>query len=204
MGGRGASSGGGGGGGSGGSTTTLSPELQKVLGKQGKPKGIDQLLQETNPNYQNDRSYRVNCQRCVYAAELAQRGYDVEALPKVNSATDPFNNGMWMHGFEGQTWESNLGSRAKAVELSINDRMGNWGDGSRAIVYVAWKDGGAHVFNVNREKGNTIAFDAQTGKRVDLGRYLSDAKPTKTMLSRVDNLTKPNNILTNAIKKRGT
>ena len=199
MGGRGASSSGGGG------NTTLSPTLRAVFGKQGKPQSIDSVLQNTNPNFSTGGTpYRTNCQRCVYAAELGQRGFDVEALPKADRNTDPFNNGNWRNGFVGQTWEGNLGNRTAAVESNIERKMSDWGEGSRAIVYVQWKIGSAHVFNVNNEKGKTVAYDAQSGRRVSLSNYMSQTKPTATMISRVDNLSTPTDLLQYAVKKRGS
>lgn len=35
----------------------------------------------TNPNYEKDEAYRVNCQCCVVTHELRMRGWDVEAIP---------------------------------------------------------------------------------------------------------------------------
>ena len=188
MGGRGASSGGIGG---------------SVLGKRGKTKTPSEALTNTNPNYNKGAEYRVNCQRCVYAYELQRRGYDVEAKPRVMQGNDPMNNGVWKTGFENQTWERNLGTRNTQVESNIVSKMQGWGDGSRGIVYVAWKAGRAHVFNVENKGGKVSIFDGQTGKSHNLSDYLSLAKPSSTMISRVDNL-KPNiNVLRDAVKKKG-
>lgn len=35
----------------------------------------------TNPNYEKNEAYRVNCQCCVVTHELRMRGWDVEAIP---------------------------------------------------------------------------------------------------------------------------
>lgn len=174
-----------------------------VLGKQRKEKTPAEALANTNPNYGKGKEWGVNCQRCVYAYELQRQGYDVEAKPRVMSGNDPMMNGNWMRGFENQTWERNLGTRSTTVEKNIVSNMQGWGDGSRAIVYVAWKGGSAHVFNVENVGGKVSIFDGQTGKSHTLSEYLSLAKPSYTMISRVDNLKPNESVLQYAVKKKG-
>jgi len=193
FGGRGASSASSGGGG------------DPVLGKQGKSRTSEEALTNANPNYSQGREYRVNCQRCVYAYELQRRGYDVEAQAATMDGHDPmFQNGRWTIGFEGQRWDQNLGTRNTMVEKNIVGKMQGWGDGSRAIVYVAWKRGQAHVFNVENKGGKVSIFEAQSGKKYSLSEYLSLAKPSETMISRVDNLKPNNGVLQYAVKKKGS
>ena len=48
-------------------------------------------LAQVNPNYDpNDRAWSHNCQRCVIAYELIERGYDVTARPY--NAKDKFGD----------------------------------------------------------------------------------------------------------------
>lgn len=176
-----------------------------AFGRQGKPKTAEEALANTNPNYSQGKEYRVNCQRCVYAYEMQRRGYDVEALAATMDGNDPmFKGGNWRHGFEGQTWEGSLGTRNTTVEKNIVGKMQGWGDGSRAVVYVAWKSGSsAHVFNIENNGGNVSIFEAQSGRKLSLSTYLSQAKPSMTSISRVDHL-KPNmGVMQHAVKKRG-
>lgn len=175
-----------------------------AFGRQGKPKEIDEALATTNPNYSQGKEYRVNCQRCVYAYEMQRQGYDVEALAATMDGNDPmFKNQNWRRGFEGQTWSDNLGTRNTMVEKNIVSKMQDWGEGSRAIVYVQWKGGSAHVFNIENKGGKVSIFEAQSGKKHSLSDYLSISKPSMTEISRVDNL-KPNlSVMQYAVKKRG-
>lgn len=110
-----------------------------------------------------------------------------------------------MKMYEGQRWERNLGSRTATVAQAIKDKMTNWGEGSRAVVYVAWKGGAAHVFNVEQTSEGTIGIDAQTGKagHTLLDRYISSAKPSSVMISRVDGL-KEKDDMSYALKRKGT
>jgi hypothetical protein len=174
-----------------------------AFGKQGKAKTPNEALANTNPNFNKGREYQINCQRCVYAYELQRQGYDVEAKPRVMNGKDPMDNGTWKNGFENQTWEGSLGTRNTSVEKNIVSKMQGWGDGSRGIVYVAWKGGNAHVFNIENKGGKVSIFDGQVGKSYSLSDYLSLAKPSSTMLSRVDNLKPNNNVLQYAVKKKG-
>lgn len=174
-----------------------------VLGKPGKPKTIDEALAASNPNYKQGRAYQVNCQRCVYAYELQRRGYDVEAMAAIKDNDPMGQNNAWMNGFQGQRWEGRLGTTEAAVEKSIINKMRGWGDGSRAVGYVAWKGGDAHVFNIESKNGRVYIFDGQTGKQHRLSDYINYAIPTHTMISRVDNLTPNNNVLQYAVKQKG-
>lgn len=181
-----------------------------LLGRQGKPKSADEALANVNKEHydqETDRNgqYHVNCQRCIFAYEMQRRGYDVEALPAPNSRTDPMftYSASWERGFIGQKWERNLGKRNPEVEQNIISKMQDWGDGSRAIAYVAWKNGGAHVFNIENQGGKVSIFDAQDGKRYKLSDYLSRTKPSQTELSRVDNLQPNTSVIKHAVKVKG-
>lgn len=90
---------------------------------------------------------------------------------------------------EGQTVQD-VGSRSrKKVVRNIDEFTTKWGDGSRGIVKVQWNHGNSgHVFNFERINGKTRYFDAQVGKEININDYLAVAKPTKTEISRTDNL----------------
>lgn len=74
------------------------------------------------------------------------------------------------------------------TKTAVNKQMKEWGEGSRATLTVAWKNGGAHIINVINQGGKAVAIDAQTHQIKDLGEMLSRAKKNRTALTRVDNL----------------
>lgn len=199
MGGRGATSG----------SSGLSATLKRTLGpirrkKEDQLDGIIRSGQAVNPNYKQDGDkYTKNCQRVVYAYEMSRRGYNVEALAYQGTNDIMFQNGRWMHMFEGQQWEYDLGRRSSQVERNIEQTMADWGVGSRAIVRVVWKGGKkAHVFNVEQMEFGLMATDAQSGKvNFDISDYLNRAMPTKTIISRVDGL-KPKDDMQYAMKRK--
>ena len=190
---------------SGGKGNGSGGSVNSVLGKKGRAKTPAEALANTNPNYKKGREYRENCQRCIFAMEAQMRGYDVEALPATLKRNEPLfqYSTSWERGFIGQKWEKNLGNRSDAVEQNIVSKMQQWGNGSRAVAYVEWKGGNAHVFNIVNKGGKVSIFDGQDGKQYKLSDYLKNAKPSKTEISRVDNLQFNENVIKYAVKQRG-
>lgn len=192
----------------GGQNSKMSKELRNALGgKRKQGNWSDEVVRagtSVNPNYGKDgQKYTHNCQRCVIGYEQQRRGYDVEALPRQDKNDVMFENGRWMKMYEGQRWERNLGTRSSQVRKTIENKMAEWGVGARAIVYVAWKAGKAHVFNVEQTELGLMAVDAQTSTvNFNISAYLDRSKPSQTMISRVDGLKEKDDIKL-AVKKKG-
>lgn len=152
-----------------------------VLGGQGTPMSITDALKGANPNYASGTQYGVNCQRCVQTYELRRRGYDVEALPK------PKKNNTIIWGNEcfvdssGNTPSFTFNQSEKA----IRNTLANAPDGSRYIIYAAWKNRSAHVFIAEKENGIIRYIDPQPNKN-DVEYYFSLAKENKFGILRVD------------------
>lgn len=153
-----------------------------VLGGQGTPMNITDALKGTNPNYASGTQYGVNCQRCVQAYELRRRGYDVEALPKPKSNnTIAWGNECFVDT-EGNTPEFQL----HLSEGAVRDILTGAPDGSRHIVYAAWKrKRSAHVFIAEKENGAVRFIDPQTNKD-NVEYYFSLAKRDKFGILRLD------------------
>ncbi len=190
-----------------------------ALGPKGRPATPLDAASRVNPNYAKGRQWKQNCQRCVVAYELQRQGYDVEARERVfkNDPVFSVRNGsvfvrfgkrdamdLGVPAFKGQKWEK-PGPRerrsAKTVMADIDAKMSGWGDGSRAIVAVAWKRGGAHVFIAERINGATRYIDPQSG-RMDASTHFNSAMPSSVHISRVDNLRPVNSIIGEYVKKR--
>ena len=164
--------------------------------------GIDEAMHNTNPDYNKGLEYQLNCQRCVYAYEMNRRGEDCVAKPRILNGTDDYMS-EWPKTMVGQTWNC-VGSKSKnKVVTNIESTMKSYGDGSRAIVFVTWKKGTTgHVFNVENVKGKIRYVDGQSGRERDIVKTIAKAKPTRTFISRVDNLTPNQVLLDKAIKRR--
>lgn len=153
-----------------------------VLGGQGTPLSIADALKGANPKFARGTQYAVNCQRCVQTYELRRRGYDVEALPK------PKKNNTIVWGNEcfvdssGNTPSFTFNQREK----DIRSMLANAPDGSRHIIYTAWKNSrSAHVFIAEKENGIIRFVDPQTNKD-NVEDYFSRGKEGKFGILRVD------------------
>lgn len=155
------------------------------------PISSEEAIKNTNPHYKDSWEYRSNCQRCVWAYELQRRGYNVEAKPTFKGDSLP-RRGNWQKLGGLQYDDKNgmfINGRTYKNEISsINEQMKNWGDGSRAIVRVIWKNSNSgHVFNIENKGGKIFAYDAQPGKKIDLSDYMSQSRRGYTALFRTDN-----------------
>lgn len=169
-----------------------------ALGARGKAKTVDQALKDTNPNYSKGREWQVNCQRCVYAYEMGRRGYDVEAQPRIMTGTDDVAD-HWRSIMENQTWKK---MPSHNTVSNILKTMYGYGDGARAVVYVVWKGArSAHVFMAEQQGIGTVFMDPQTGRYVDIDRYMGAAIKGKTEISRIDHL-KPTDYINGCAKRR--
>lgn len=202
FGGRGAGSGGGlptsfpsgGGGGSAPSGMDAQPGMEataaEALGTRGRAMGITAAVQGANPLYDLGPEYQYNCQRCVIATEARMRGYDVEALPTYDNDMMPVQ-GRYLNNFVGANPVDIGGSTGRRIQANVESEMASYGDGSRAILRVGWRGGGAgHVINVVRRNGRTQYYDGQDGTRVDATALFNAISPrARTIVTRVDNLS---------------
>lgn len=182
--------------------TGVAGTLKEALGQKGKPLSMEQAYARANPYYSKTWDhYSSNCQRCVVAYELRRRGYGVTAQPTYKgdqkpkvafTSKDGRINGRWMGAFQGAK-AINVGTKQRnnaegKVVSNINKKMRGFGNGSRGVVAVYWKNGGGHVFNVENKNGKIKAVEAQTGKAVSLKNYIKKARPGSVNLIRTDNL----------------
>ena len=178
--------------------------LKSALGEKGAAKTMGDSMLSTNPYYNGDyREYSENCQRVVVAYEARRRGYDVTAQPTYKGDTlnqvayddgkSGIARGRWMGAFQGAK-PINVSSRKQGeagereVMNNISKNMANFGEGSRGVVQIFYKDGGGHVFNVERKNGKTQWIEAQTGKVKDIDNVMKYVKTSKVALVRTDNL----------------
>lgn len=152
---------------------------------------IAEDLRATNPGYASGNvEWTHNCQRCVPTYEMRRRGFDVTAIPRVldangrPSTSDPVWLG-WRDIFDNATWESTSGTGQRRIERLMEE----WGDGSRAQIYVKWKgrNTGAHVFVAERIDGETRYVDPQSGSQ-DASGYFGMVRTGSTRICRLDTL----------------
>lgn len=173
--------------------------LKEALGDKGRPYGMIAAYKDANPLYDKTMTYKAytaNCQRCVVAYELRRRGYDVTALPTYDGDTLPtallrgnVKWGRWQGAFRNAKPESVSGKASEDVVNNIKSKMKGYGNGSRAVVSVTYKNrSSGHVFNVEQRKGKTIFVDAQSGERLWAKNFMDIVDRSTVTLTRTDNL----------------
>ena len=150
-------------------------------------------LAAVNPRYHEAKKWRENCQRCVVAEELRNRGYDVTAKPFMK-------DGIGMDGFA--CWDIDrrnllkdngfvLVGRKSEFKQKVKDAFSRWGDGARAIIRVKWlraHGGNGHLFSCHCENGKVVYTDPQKGEMRDIDATLAICTPSpgQMWIMRVD------------------
>lgn len=172
--------------------------MSEALGKQGRALSINEAVRGANPYYDGSyREFSENCQRAVIAYEARRRGYKVTAQPTYEGDKLPTMahmnkdgtwNSHWMGAFRGAKTEKVGASTAKKAQQNTEAKMKEYGNGSRAIMRVQWKDGGGHVLNVENKNGKILYVDAQVGGKYTAKELFGQIKTGTTQLVRTDNL----------------
>lgn len=157
------------------------------LPKQWKYKGetsIAEDLKFTNPKFEDNLIYQMNCQKCVPTYEMRRRGYDVEALPTMSNA-DIIKN-RWYKVFEN----AEIIKADTDTRNSIINALCSYGEGSRVQIYVKSKDHtSAHTFVGENFQGKIYFIDPQSCGNADylFNDDLIDLQ--ETLFFRIDNLS---------------
>jgi len=174
-----------------GEASDVRSELADVTARQHRE--IQDAVDRTNPNFEQDVRYRVNCVHAVNAYELRRRGFDREATPLPadmvqdggRSAEEALNR--WS-GPDGEPRQFDVVSQQDLVS-TVED----WDVGSRGWVALSWRTGGGHILAVERTPDGVEFVEPQnaTTMREDAGfmdDYLRQAKDSVRVV-RVDDMT---------------
>ena len=156
--------------------------------------GYKETAEATNPNYSYGKDYRVNCSCCVVANEMRARGYDVTADIARGNMKYFWNDieanvgkGSWTDCFNGINSVAIKATKKSQQIPKIVELMKEYGNNSRAVVFVQWSKGGGHYFTVQNVNGE-IKFTNPQNAKADAESFFEDSKPSKTRIFRVDNL----------------
>ena len=130
-----------------------------------------------NPKYLKGGVYKNNCISCALAYDMRRRGYDVESSPiDTTSATNgslPVQLGFYK-GEKLETFE--VPSDDEAAMKQFSDRILKYGDGSRGLLRIRWKNGDGHAAIWEVSGDAVVIRDPQNNTIVDLSDYLRRAK----------------------------
>lgn len=130
-----------------------------------------------NPKYLKGGVYKNNCISCALAYDMRRRGYDVEAMPiDTTSATNgslPVQLGFYK-GEKLETFE--VPSDDEAAMKQFSDCILKYGDGSRGLLRIRWKNGDGHAAIWEVSGDAVVIRDPQNNTIVNLSDYLRRAK----------------------------
>lgn len=170
--------------------------LRQAMGTRGRAMSMEKAASGANPYYDGTyREFSENCQRAVVAYEARRRGYNVTAQPTYKGDTLPQSNvagkgqDRWQGAFQGAKAEKVGAKNAIKVQQNVENKMKEYGDGSRAVLTVQWKKGNSgHALNVERKNGKTHYVDAQIGRKYNPKELFGVVKPNSVKIVRTDNL----------------
>ncbi|MFE1190152.1 toxin glutamine deamidase domain-containing protein [[Kitasatospora] papulosa] len=123
---------------------------------------INGTLERINTKWKpGDPAYSHNCTSVVQAYELSRRGQSVKAGPLEPGKTGgrPLSVIEETWGASFTTAHSSLPSDSDGGRAEVEEAFKE--PGSRGVVFVAWRSGGAHVFNVENVDGTVRFVDGQ-------------------------------------------
>jgi len=142
--------------------------------KRGKPMDfIKANERRTNPNYDKDEGYQVNCQSCVVGYEARRRGYNVETLPNTDgSMLDRLSSNTrmaWIDPTTGKYPEYIYSADANTPKKFQKYLESVIESDKRYTLQFRWKgrrrDG--HIIHVDRlDDGALRLYDPQVGDQI--------------------------------------
>lgn len=162
--------------------TTLAENPQKS-------ESFDEMIGVVNPTFDYLMGDNRNCQTCVLAAELRNRGIDVVATPNVtgdrgfDAREDSDESFMWLlpesvkeefdNHMRGTAWTW-FKDPAKVTDVK-KDILAEMPDGSRGFMRVKTQSGsrgGGHIVNFEVKNGQIIVYDNQTSSKMPLSTFM--------------------------------
>ena len=158
------------------------------------PPPLNKNLEAVNPKH--DRYGTVNnCQYCVVAADMRERGYDVQARLRNDGGYEKdirkwYNNPPNFTHLQVKPLakdETNDSMRERAYNVMLN-RLEEQGDGARGYFGVEFMWGGGHAMYYKVENGKVNIYNPQNTND-DVTNILAMTNPNGFSYLRLDNLT---------------
>ena len=135
-----------------------------------------------NPKYGTDRKYGINCQTCVIVYELRRRGFDIQALPKMNAVQDVISRNSlfpWKNKdgsavtFQDGTTERYKHKPRYNLSQKVKDIQSFMKENGRYNIGMAWKGNrSAHIISGWSENGELKFYDPQNNKIMNLETFI--------------------------------
>lgn len=130
-----------------------------------------------NRQYSKGGVYKNNCISCALAYDLRRRGYDVEAMPIDTTSATNGSLPVQLGFYKGEKLEMfEVPSDDEAAMKQFSDHILKYGDGSRGLLRIRWKNGDGHAAIWEVSGDAVVIRDPQNNTIVDLSDYLRRAK----------------------------
>ena len=158
-----------------------------------------------NPKYSKGGVYKNNCISCALAYDMRRRGYDVESAPIDTTSATNGSLPVQLGFYKGEKLEVfEVPKDLYAATKQFSNQILKYGDGSRGILRVRWKNGDGHAAIWEVDGDSVVIRDPQNNTIVDLSDYVSRAKTFYYF--RIDNLDLTNKtfrFVQNRLNKEG-
>ena len=153
-----------------------------------------------NPKYLKGGVYKNNCISCALAYDMRRRVYDVESAPIDTTSATNGSLPVQLGFYKGEKLEVfEVPKDLYAATKQFSNQILKYGDGSRGMLRIRWKNGDGHAVVWEVDGNSVIVRDPQNSTIVDLSDYMRRAKTFYYF--RTDNL-EPNEKVTLFVKNR--
>ena len=153
-----------------------------------------------NPKYLKGGVYKNNCISCALAYDMRRRGYDVESSPIDTTSATNGSLPVQLGFYKGEKLEVfEVPKDLYAATKQFSNQILKYGDGSRGMLRIRWKNGDGHAAVWEVDGNSVIVRDPQNNTIVDLSDYMCRAKTFYYF--RTDNL-EPTEKVTQFVKNR--
>lgn len=153
-----------------------------------------------NPKYSKGGVYKNNCISCALAYDLRRRGYDVESAPIDTTSAVNGSLPVQLGFYKGEKLEIfEVPKDSDAAVKQFTENIVNYGDGSRGMLRIRWKNDDGHAAVWEVDDGSVVIRDPQNNTIVNLSDYVRRAKTFYYF--RTDNL-EPTEKVTRFVKNR--
>ena len=155
-----------------------------------------------NPKYLKGGVYKNNCISCALAYDMRRRGYDVESVPIDTTSATNGSLPVQLGFYKGEKLEVfEVPKDLYAATKQFSNQILKYGDGSRGMLRIRWKNGDGHAAVWEVDGNSVIVRDPQNNTIVDLSDYMCRAKTFYYF--RTDNL-EPTKKVTRFVKNQNS
>ena len=130
-----------------------------------------------NPKYSKGGVYKNNCISCALTYDMRRRGYDVEAMPIDTTSATNGSLPVQLGFYKGEKLEVfEVPKDLYAATKQFSNQILKYGDGSRGMLRIRWKNGDGHAVVWEVDGNSVIVRDPQNSTIVDLSDYMRRAK----------------------------